>query len=123
MNTIFNVGSPLLIDRVFRTNPDYPWTFVGIELGISLLELLVMLPIETVRHRLQCQIRPDRIKGHFETIVPVSQIYYSSVWDCVYSIATREGRSKPIIREFYRGVKVRFLLNVFDAVLLLLRTD
>lgn len=55
---LFNLASPLIIERLFGLEVNgNPISYAVLELGINSLGLLITLPIETVRRRLQLQRR------------------------------------------------------------------
>ncbi|KAH8547744.1 mitochondrial carrier domain-containing protein [Umbelopsis sp. PMI_123] len=91
---ISNTG-PLIIDRVFRISAvDSPFLYGLAQLGLDTLELIITLPLETIRKRMQCQIR-SRVPGkRFESVVPLRPVPYAGVSDAVYKIMKEEG-GKP----------------------------
>jgi fusion and transport protein UGO1 len=84
--------TPLIIDRVLRISAnDSPFLYGLAELGLNTLELLIMLPLETIRKRLQCQIRTRTPKKRFETVVALRPVPYTGVIDAAYHIIKEEG--------------------------------
>ncbi|KAG0212470.1 hypothetical protein BGX33_003615 [Mortierella sp. NVP41] len=88
---------PLIIDRVFKLSAaDSPFLYSLAELGLNTIELLIRLPIETVRKRLQLQIqmegrtRPIGSKK-YRTVVETRKRPYYGMVDCVYRIIKEEG--------------------------------
>ncbi|KAI8371424.1 uncharacterized protein BYT42DRAFT_67614 [Radiomyces spectabilis] len=85
--------TPLIIDRVFRISAnDSPFMYALAELGLNTLEILITLPLDTIRKRLQCQIKtrtPSR--KPFETIVPLRPAPYTGITDAAYRIMKEEG--------------------------------
>ncbi|KAF9921453.1 hypothetical protein FBU30_008496 [Linnemannia zychae] len=88
---------PLIIDRVFKISAaDSPFLYSLAELGLNTIELLIRLPIETVRKRLQIQIqnhgRP-RSPGtkKYKTVVETRKRPYYGMVDCIYRIIKEEG--------------------------------
>lgn len=81
-----------------------------------------MLPIETVRNRLQVQRNPAVVtcSKDNESVVGLSPVRYSGPWDCVCRILRQEGSKSIRIRGLYRGFKIRFFSNLFVAVLKLM---
>jgi mitochondrial fusion and transport protein UGO1 len=118
---LFKYGSPVIIDRAFSiTQEDSPVLFVICELAVSIIELLVMMPIETIRRRLQGQSQPSILITKFETVVGVSPIAYSGPFDCLWRIIRQEGVRGRRFRALYKGIKMRFLANGLIALLKLM---
>ncbi|CAG8742100.1 13506_t:CDS:2, partial [Racocetra fulgida] len=68
---------PLIIDRVFHINPtDSPILYGLAQLGLSTLQLLITLPIETIRKRLHCQIVSRVPEKSFATVVQTRKAPY-----------------------------------------------
>ncbi|KAG9303527.1 hypothetical protein G9A89_018423 [Geosiphon pyriformis] len=89
---------PLIIDRVFHISPaDSPILYGLARLGLHTLQLLITLPLETVRKRLQCQIRSRTPGKRFETIVQTRQAPYVGMIDCLYRIILEEGISQQYL--------------------------
>ncbi|KAG0042202.1 hypothetical protein BGZ83_000780 [Gryganskiella cystojenkinii] len=95
---------PLIIDRVFKLSAaDSPVLYSLAELGLNTIELLIRLPIETVRKRLQIQIQlqnqnqsqitsSSRSKSKkYRTVVETRKRPYVGMVDCVYRIIKEEG--------------------------------
>jgi fusion and transport protein UGO1 len=122
LNPIFQHSTPIVFDRLFGATPDDSLLFVTTEFTISLLELMVMLPIDTVRKRMQCQvIRKTPLterERDFEGLVELDPIPYTSMLDCFYRIVTEDNKFK--ISRLYRGFKVRLATNITIAILQLL---
>lgn len=58
LRPLLSLGSPLLIEHTLRLEPNtHPISYALAELAISTASLCITLPIETVRRRLQLQIR------------------------------------------------------------------
>lgn len=88
----------LVIDRVFGISAaDSPFLHALVELGLSTAELLITLPLETIRKRLQVQMRSH---GSIKTAVPLPGCValrkrpYSGWFDCLFRIITEEGGSR-----------------------------
>jgi len=91
---ISNTG-PLIIDRVFRiSSVDSPFMYGLAQLGLDTLELLITLPLQTIRKRMQCQIRSRTPGKRFESVIPLRPVPYSGVGDAIYKIMKEEG-GKP----------------------------
>jgi hypothetical protein len=85
--------TPLIIDRVFRISAnESPFLYSLAELGLNTLEVIITLPLDTIRKRLQCQIR-TRTPGnkHFETVVATRPVPYTGVANAAYCIIREEG--------------------------------
>ncbi|CAG8444029.1 4850_t:CDS:2 [Rhizophagus irregularis] len=89
---------PLIIDRIFHISPvDSPFLYGLAQLGLNTLQLLIILPLETVRKRLQCQIRSRTPDKPFETIVQTRKAPYVGILDAIYRIIIEEGISQKYI--------------------------
>ena len=85
--------TPLIIDRVFRISAnESPFMYSLAELGLNTLEVIITLPLDTIRKRLQCQIR-TRTPGNkrFETVVATRPVPYTGITDAAYCIMKEEG--------------------------------
>ncbi|KAF9920271.1 hypothetical protein FBU30_009923 [Linnemannia zychae] len=83
---------PLIIDRVFNISAsDSPLLYSVVELGLETMDLLIRLPLETVRKRLQIQIQAKIPGKRYETVVETRKRPYAGVVDCVYKIIQEEG--------------------------------
>ncbi|CAO3598224.1 unnamed protein product [Absidia cylindrospora] len=85
-------STPLVIDRVLRISAnDSPFLYGLAELGLNTLELMIMLPLETIRKRLQCQIRTRTPKKRFDSVVALRPVPYTGMVDAAYHIIKEEG--------------------------------
>jgi len=83
---------PLVIDRVFNISAeDSPVLYSLAELGLDTLDLLIRLPVETVRKRLQIQIQAKIPGKRYETVVETRKRPYAGMMDCVRKIIQEEG--------------------------------
>ncbi|KAL4401595.1 transmembrane transporter [Malassezia pachydermatis] len=113
---LFALGAPLVIENVFHLDPSaVPISYALAELGLSTLSLMITLPIETVRRRLQLQyhepLRPDSMQGllavpnantgrrGLRTCVETRPVPYSGVAEAVYRIVTEETTIVPVRRD------------------------
>lgn len=89
---------------------------VLIELAFATIEMVVMMPLDTIRKRLHVQpgLHSD---GESRTVVEVSPTRYSSGLDCGWQVTMVEGSG---IAGLYRGFRTRWLANVMIGVLQLL---
>lgn len=89
--------TPLIIDRVLHISAsESPFLYSLAELGLNTLEVLITLPLDTIRKRLQCQIR-TRTPGNkrYETVVAMRPVPYTGIANAAYCIIKEEGgRSK-----------------------------
>ena len=102
LSPLFENMIPVVVDRVFHCQNTL--LGFGIELGISVLELVVMMPLETIRNRLAAQ----RIEG----VVQQDPIPYTSAWDCCFRLVMIGG-----IGSLYRGFGNRFGVCVVHVLL------
>ncbi|CAG8505547.1 7504_t:CDS:2 [Paraglomus occultum] len=86
---------PILIDRIFHISAsDSPLIYGTVQLLLNTVQLMITLPIETIRKRLHCQVR-SRVPGkRFETVVQTRQAPYVGMLDCGYRIIVEEGISQ-----------------------------
>ena len=121
LDPLFKFAIPVFLDRGLGiTQNEDPLLYIFGEWIFNIIELIVMMPLETIRLRLQCQIRaigPE--ERSFSTLVALSPIAYSGIWDCAYRIFTEEGHRKG----FYRGFKARFLAYSLVAIVQYLAID
>ncbi|KAG9323924.1 hypothetical protein KVV02_004341 [Mortierella alpina] len=92
LTPLFTNSIPLIIDRVFGVSAmDSPMLYALAELGLDTLDLLIRLPLETVRKRLQIQIQAKIPGKRYETVVETRTRPYAGVVDCVKKIIQEEG--------------------------------
>lgn len=103
------LATPLVIDQYLRTEPGAaPVRYALAELFVSTLGLLVTLPVETVRRRLQAQTRlqPTHHRGgqhapglgpylRLRTCVLTRPEPYAGVWDTIRQIVREESTPTP----------------------------
>jgi fusion and transport protein UGO1 len=117
LSPLFQHCTPIVLDRFFGVQENST-LFITTEFFINLLELIVMLPIETIRKRLQCQVirkAPMKQERDFYTLVELDPIPYSSFLDCFYRVFGEDSTFK--ISRLYRGFRVRFMTSVLIALL------
>lgn len=84
---LLSCSTPLIIARLLHISAaDSPILYGAAELALSTLGLLVMLPIETIRKRLQTQVR-----GDFKSTVALRPAPYRGFFDALYKIMKEEG--------------------------------
>jgi fusion and transport protein UGO1 len=103
LRPIFTLSIPLIIERKFGITPDSsPVTYSMLDLSLGLASLLIILPIETVRKRLQLQDRMSETEvwqrgGKREkrkSIVRIRKRAYRGVLDVIWTIMSEKRRSK-----------------------------
>jgi len=105
LRPIVSLALPGMITSYFGwghiTEETHPVAWSMAELGSSCLGLLVTLPIETIRRRLQAQVRgsAEPIKG----CVELRPAPYNGVVDGFWHILTEERSDLPITRRARRG--------------------
>jgi fusion and transport protein UGO1 len=120
LRPLITLSIPLLIERKLQISPDVaPLTYATCDLAFGIATSLVMLPIETVRRRLQVQNR-GRKKRSERTVVRVRDADYVGVVDALWRIATEEtavprkrgltdkdeGGAFQGLKQLYRGVSM-----------------
>ncbi|KAJ1550971.1 hypothetical protein HK096_003920 [Nowakowskiella sp. JEL0078] len=98
---LFKECAPLIIERgLSLSNEDNPLMFGVCEFLLGVLELTVMVPVDTVRRRLYCQVVKDGIMSrdgstrNFETVVERSTVPYRGMLDCMYRMVVEEGGTR-----------------------------
>lgn len=87
----------LFIERVLCVDfVEQPVRYLLWESFLGLAELMVTLPLQTIRRRLQCQIEPcngvsNTHISHFNTVVARSDVPYRGLRDCFRRIVCEEG--------------------------------
>jgi len=114
---LLTLSIPLLLERQLGYSPEMsPITYSLCDLSLGLGSLLILLPIETVRKRLQIQARGNGKRG--KSIVRTRDRDYVGVVEAIWRIVTEETgvRRKRVmdekdegglfagIRQLYRGV-------------------
>lgn len=87
---------PIVIDRMLGiTASDAPVLYGAAELAIRTLGLLVIVPLEIIRKRLQCQVvrstSTAAVISPFHTTVAIRPVPYNGVLDALYKIMKEEG--------------------------------
>jgi fusion and transport protein UGO1 len=130
LRPLLTLSIPLLLERKFGISPDIsPISYSLCDLSLNLASLLVLLPIETVRRRLQLQSRAPGGGKRIKTVVKVRERDYVGVVEAMWRIVTEETgvRRKRVmtekdegglyagIRQLYRGVsKIACQMNPTD---------
>jgi len=106
---------PIFIERVFGIDQE-DLRFILLEVLFSNIELLVTLPLETVRVRLQSLPQKKLTSSSdFVAIVETNKIPYTGVLDALTRIVQEEG-----ISALYKGWRVNMAANIVFGVLTLL---
>lgn len=105
LRPLLTLSIPLLIERQLNITPDVsPVTYSMLDLSLGLASLLIILPIETVRKRLQLQDRAfidaddddDNSKPRErKSIVRLRQRPYHGVVEAIWRIITEETTAVP----------------------------
>jgi fusion and transport protein UGO1 len=129
LRPLITLSIPLMIERQLQISPDIaPLTYATCDLAFGIATSLVMLPIETVRRRLQVQNR-GRKKRSDRTVVRVRDTDYVGVVDALWRIATEEtavprkrgltdkdeGGAFQGLKQLYRGVSISSALDACAA--------
>lgn len=88
---LLSCSTPLIIARLLHISPaDSPILYGAAEFTLSTLGLLVMLPIETIRKRLHCQMNNGDYYS-FKSTVALRPAPYRGFFDALYKIMKEEG--------------------------------
>lgn len=91
LRPLFTMSIPLVLERVFGLSPDLSAISYSLaELGLNVAALLVILPIETVRRRLQLQSRAPGGGKHFRSVVRLRERDYVGIVEAIWRIITEE---------------------------------
>jgi fusion and transport protein UGO1 len=131
LRPILTLSIPLLLERQFSLTPESaPITYAAADLSLGLASLLVLLPIETVRKRLQLQTRGRGTGKKLKSIVKLRERDYVGVVEGVWRIVTEETgvrRKRTMterdeggvfsgIRQLYRGVSEISILTIMSRM-------
>ncbi|BGP18891.1 hypothetical protein JCM10213_003010 [Rhodosporidiobolus nylandii] len=110
LRPLIHLSTPLIISRYLHLEPSSsPLTFGLAELLLSTAGLLITIPIETVRKRLQIQSRAEFVRAGraggvgrpWRTCVETRPVPYAGIVEAVYRILTEETGKIP--RRSMRG--------------------
>ncbi|KAJ1559865.1 hypothetical protein HK405_009068, partial [Cladochytrium tenue] len=94
LSPLFRHGAALLVQRVLALSPDSsPLLHEAATFLVGAAELAVLLPLETVRRRIDAQPlprTPDAAARPFEPVVRCQQIPYAGLLDCAVRLALEE---------------------------------
>ncbi|GAA97710.1 uncharacterized protein L969DRAFT_55483 [Mixia osmundae IAM 14324] len=145
VRSLLQYGGPLLIERWLGISPtENPVAFLFLEMAVSTAGLLITLPIETIRRRLQIQSRsPTKpaqatLAGPVPTLMPyracveIRPTPYVGMIDAAWRIATEEtgkfpsnqsksiasvGLSSSGVAQLYRGFTIGLGFNATVVLL------
>ena len=121
LRPLITLSIPLFLERQLGISPELsPITYSVCDLSLGVGSLLVLLPIETVRRRLQLQSRGLGGGKKIKSVVKLRERDYVGVVEAIWRIVTEETgvRRKRVmsekdeggafsgIRQLYRGVSV-----------------
>ncbi|KAG0348654.1 hypothetical protein BG004_004590 [Podila humilis] len=101
LTPLFTNAIPLILNRVLNIHSaKSPFLHAFLDLGLNIVDLLIRLPVETVRKRLQIQIQA-KIRGkRYETVVETRKRPYVGMIDAIYRTIHEEGgTNKRIARK------------------------
>ena len=117
LRPIFTLSIPLVIERKLGISPDAsPITYSMLDLSLGLASLLIILPIETVRKRLQLQDRMStdelwqrggKRENVRKSIVRGRKRQYYGVVDAIWRVMTEETGTLPVSRKKREAKKRR----------------
>ncbi|WVO22780.1 uncharacterized protein IAS62_004118 [Cryptococcus decagattii] len=91
LRPLFALSTPLLLERYLGISPDIsPITYSLADLSLGLAHLLILLPIETIRRRLQLQSRAPGGGKRMKTVVKVRERDYVGIVEGLWRIVTEE---------------------------------
>jgi fusion and transport protein UGO1 len=119
LRPLLTLSIPLLLERQLHISPDLsPITYSLCDLSLNLASLLILLPIETARKRLQVHSRGGPA-ARIKAVVKTREAEYVGVVEAIWRIVTEETgvRRRRVmqekdeggvfagIRQLYRGVR------------------
>ncbi|CAO3681433.1 unnamed protein product [Rhizopus stolonifer] len=105
---LLSCSAPLIIARTLGISAvDSPVLYGAAEFALSTLGLLMMLPLETIRKRLHCQVSSNG--DPFRSTVALRPVPYRGILDAVYKIMKEEGtRNKSSAQKRLVRKKAKF---------------
>jgi len=95
-NPLFQHCTPLIIDRWLHLSAaDAPLLYGLTELSLNTLQLVITLPLDTIRKRLHAQINTRTPNRPFLTTVRTRQAPYAGPLDCALRLVTEERVPRP----------------------------
>ncbi|KAI9103172.1 mitochondrial carrier domain-containing protein [Phlyctochytrium arcticum] len=94
----FHFTGSILLERMLHLDADTsPFLWALGDLGLKAVELLVTIPLETVRRRLQCQIVTRMpVEKPLESSVERNPIPYTGLIDCAGRVIIEEGGTRTV---------------------------
>jgi len=111
LRPLIHLSTPLLITRYFHLEPSTsPLSFATTELLLSSLGLLITIPIETIRKRLQVQSRAEFVRAGraggvgkpWRSSVELRPSPYAGIFETIYRILIEETGKIPRRRRLRR---------------------
>lgn len=91
LRPLLTLSIPLVLERWLGVSPDLsPITYSLAELGLNIASLILILPIETVRRRLQLQSRAPGGGKHYRSVVRLRDRDYVGMVEAVWRIISEE---------------------------------
>lgn len=118
LRPLLTLSIPILLERQFSISPDIsPITYSLCDLSLNLASLIVLLPIETVRRRLQVQSRGGD-KERIRTVVKTREREYVGMVEAMWRIVTEETgvRRRRVMSEKDEGGVVAGLRQLYRGV-------
>ncbi|CED84964.1 Mitochondrial substrate/solute carrier [Phaffia rhodozyma] len=106
---------PIIIEHVLGfSSINSPLAYKALEAALNIGSLVVTLPLETARRRLQLQSIGPTAEQPFKTCVEIRPAPYAGVGECLYRIVTEESVSGGDgwfggVKQLYRGLGMNFL--------------
>jgi fusion and transport protein UGO1 len=123
LRSLVSLATPILIEQTFHVSlVNSPMSYRTLEAVLNIAGLLITLPIETARRRMQVQSRSPTSREGFKTCVDVRGRPYVGLVECIWRIATEEdggssGGRFGGVKQLYRGFGLNLVAS--SAVLAL----
>jgi fusion and transport protein UGO1 len=116
--------TPLIIDRALHlSSSSSPMLYTLAEFGFNTMELLITLPIDTIRKRLYIQLQGQHNRIiPFTTCVRTRQAPYTGMLDCGVKMLTEEGTNDSWlgsigIGSLYKGFSLHWSSNLVTSLI------
>lgn len=130
LRPLLNLATPLIIDRFLSIDKSHePVRFGLAEFGLSTLGLLIILPLETIRKRLQLQSRQTHhprsssgdqqhpVDRQFKGCVRLRPEPYNGIVEGIYRIITEEKSGLlGLLRGFNVGMTANFVVFILSLI-------
>lgn len=91
LRPLLTLSIPLVLERWLGLSPDLsPITYSIADLGLNVASLVLILPIETIRKRLQLQSRAPGGGKHYRSVVRLRDRDYVGMVEAIWRIVTEE---------------------------------